>query len=254
MILYHSPTSQQPSQDGPTTPSMQRLPAITHTRFGLLRVRSPLLTESRLFSSPMGTEMFHFPTFPPTTLYIQVEVAGHNSGLFRGFPIRTSTDQSSFTNSPWLIAGYNVLHRLLMPRHPPIALSSLSPKNSTTKNYKDARVHYTILKHPTNTNTPPPHESKAKGCHQNNHNHQRLRKPQNPTTCTPPHPPPPAPFHTQPPQGNQAVLRTSTNRHRNSINASTTNQPPTPHTNGAESRKPDTHQQQAPSKGSLERR
>ena len=106
---------------------MQRLPAMTHTRFGLLRFRSPLLTESQLFSSPAGTEMFHFPAFPPTTLYIQVEVAGHDSGNLRGFPIRTSTDQSSFTNSPWLIAGYNVLHRLLMPRHPPIALSSLSP-------------------------------------------------------------------------------------------------------------------------------
>ena len=85
MILYHSPTSQQPSQDGPTTPSMQRLPAITHTRFGLFRFRSPLLTESQLFSLPVGTEMFHFPTFPPTALYIQAEVAGHDSGISR-FP------------------------------------------------------------------------------------------------------------------------------------------------------------------------
>jgi len=104
---------------------MQRLLAITHVRFGLFRVRSPLLTESRLFSFPVGTEMFHFPTFPPTTLCVQVEVAGHYSGFFRGFPIRRSPDRSSFTSSPGLIAGYNVLHRLLMPRHPPIALSSL---------------------------------------------------------------------------------------------------------------------------------
>ena len=122
-----------PAQNGPTTPHMQHLSALTHMRFSLIRVRSPLLTESQLFSFPMGTEMFHFPTFPPTTLYIQVEVAGHNSGHFRGFPIRTSTDQSSFTNSPWLIAGYNVLHRLLMPRHPPTALSSLSPKKYQNK-------------------------------------------------------------------------------------------------------------------------
>ena len=81
-LLYHSPTDQQPCQNAPTTPSMQRLPAITHTRFGLLRFRSPLLTESQLFSLPVGTEMFHFPTFPPTPLYIQGEVAGHNSGIF----------------------------------------------------------------------------------------------------------------------------------------------------------------------------
>jgi hypothetical protein len=32
-------------------------------RFGLFRVRSPLLTESRLLSLPPGTEMFQFPGF-----------------------------------------------------------------------------------------------------------------------------------------------------------------------------------------------
>ena len=47
----------------PTTPSLQRLRAITQRRFGLLPVRSPLLRESRLISSPAGTEMFHFPAF-----------------------------------------------------------------------------------------------------------------------------------------------------------------------------------------------
>ena len=72
-------------KNGPTTPHMQHLTALTHARFSLLRFRSPLLTESQLFSLPMGTEMFHFPTFPPTTLYIQVEVAGHDSGTSR-FP------------------------------------------------------------------------------------------------------------------------------------------------------------------------
>src|SRR5689334_10586997 len=59
-----------------------------------------------------------------------------------GFPIRTPPDHSLVANSPGLIAGSNVLHRLLVPRHPPIALSSLSHN----KNYKDARVHYTVLK------------------------------------------------------------------------------------------------------------
>ena len=58
----------------PTTPTMQRLPAITHDRFGLIRFRSPLLTESRLLSLPVGTEMFHFPTFPLPALYIQAGV------------------------------------------------------------------------------------------------------------------------------------------------------------------------------------
>ena len=53
---------------------MQPLPGITHTRFSLIRVRSPLLPESLLFSLPVGTEMFHFPTFPLPALYIQAGV------------------------------------------------------------------------------------------------------------------------------------------------------------------------------------
>jgi hypothetical protein len=48
-------------------------------RFSLIRFRSPLLTESRLLSLPVGTEMFHFPTFPPRTLCVQVRVTGHDS-------------------------------------------------------------------------------------------------------------------------------------------------------------------------------
>jgi hypothetical protein len=35
------------------------------SRFGLLRFRSPLLTESLSFSFPVLTEMFHFGTFAP---------------------------------------------------------------------------------------------------------------------------------------------------------------------------------------------
>src|SRR6266498_1465186 len=62
----------------PTTPHTQPLPGITRTRFSLLRFRSPLLTESRLFSLPTGTEMFHFPALPPHTLYIQVVVTPHD--------------------------------------------------------------------------------------------------------------------------------------------------------------------------------
>ena len=175
---------------------MQRLPAMTHTRFGLLRFRSPLLTESQLFSSPAGTEMFHFPAFPPTTLYIQVEVAGHDSGNLRGFPIRTSTDQSSFTNSPWLIAGYNVLHRLLMPRHPPIALSSLSPTHKKTgkkQELQDARVHYTILKQQTNTHPQHPQGRQKKALSETHHHTNHGGSPRTQQRA---HPHPPSTHHT----------------------------------------------------------
>ena len=47
-----------------------------------------------------------------------------------GFPIRTSTDQNLVSGSPWLFAATHVLHRLLEPRHPPHALSSLVTLNS----------------------------------------------------------------------------------------------------------------------------
>jgi hypothetical protein len=41
-------------------------PAVHARRFGLFRVRSPLLAESLLFSLPGGTEMVHFPPLPST--------------------------------------------------------------------------------------------------------------------------------------------------------------------------------------------
>ena len=47
-----------------------------------------------------------------------------------GFPIRKSTDRSLVSGSPWLIAATHVLRRLLEPRHPPHALSSLVTLNS----------------------------------------------------------------------------------------------------------------------------
>ena len=77
-ISYSLP-DQQFRLVGPTTPNWQRLPAITPVRFGLFRFRSPLLTESLLFSLPVGTEMFHFPTFPPHALCVQAWVTGHDS-------------------------------------------------------------------------------------------------------------------------------------------------------------------------------
>ena len=73
-IVHVTVTVRQNSLKGPATPIVQLLPDITHDRFSLFRVRSPLLTESRLFSLPVGTEMFHFPTFPLPALYIQAGV------------------------------------------------------------------------------------------------------------------------------------------------------------------------------------
>jgi hypothetical protein len=43
-----------------------------------------------------------------------------------GFPIRKSSNHSSVASSSRLIAGSYVLHRLLVPRHPPCALKNLT--------------------------------------------------------------------------------------------------------------------------------
>ena len=85
--LYASvtPCLRQKTLKSPTTPNVQRLPALTHARFSLFRFRSPLLTESPLFSLPVGTEMFHFPTFPLPALYIQAGVTG-SARRPAGFP------------------------------------------------------------------------------------------------------------------------------------------------------------------------
>ena len=40
---------------------------LERVRFGLLRVRSPLLAQSRLISLPPGTEMFQFPGLAPVS-------------------------------------------------------------------------------------------------------------------------------------------------------------------------------------------
>jgi hypothetical protein len=76
--LSHSPPGRQTGTNRPTTPNTQPLPGITCVRFSLLRFRSPLLTESLLFSLPVGTEMFHFPTFPPHALCVQARVTPHD--------------------------------------------------------------------------------------------------------------------------------------------------------------------------------
>src|ERR1700722_1120496 len=53
---------------------------------------------------------------------------GDRTCLLPGFPIRKSSDHSSVDSSPRLIAASYVLLRLLVPRHPPCALISLTTK------------------------------------------------------------------------------------------------------------------------------
>ncbi len=63
----------------PSTPMAQRARAIARHRFGLFPFRSPLLRESRLLSFPRGTEMFQFPRFASSGLWIHPAMVRHDS-------------------------------------------------------------------------------------------------------------------------------------------------------------------------------
>ena len=89
--------------------------ASPRSRFGLLPVRSPLLGESLLLSSPGGTKMFQFPPFASRL----PRDAGIAPGGLPHSDIRGST---GICPSPRLFAACHVLPRLREPRHPPCAL------------------------------------------------------------------------------------------------------------------------------------
>jgi hypothetical protein len=90
-----------------------------------MRFRSPLLSQSRFLSFPPGTEMVHFPGFARTRLWIHRAVWRF---YLHGFPHSEIPGSMPACGSPRLIAACHVLHRLLLPRHPPCALSSLTIK------------------------------------------------------------------------------------------------------------------------------
>ena len=117
LYLLVTPTDRQNCLKSPTTPNVQRLPAITHARFSLFRFRSPLLTESRLLSLPVGTEMFHFPTFPLPALYIQAGVTRYARAL-AGFP------HSDTLGSKLAYQFPEAYRRLLRPSSAPDAKAS----------------------------------------------------------------------------------------------------------------------------------
>src|ERR1700729_4039792 len=124
--------------------------------------------------------MFHFPALPPPALCVQAGVTGNYARS--GFPIRKSPDQCLVADFPGLIAGSNVLHRLLVPRHPPCALINLA----TTI---DARVHYAVLKIRAAPRQNPPHPRRAVPVQRRNSSRPF---PQDPTACQARPPPRPA--------------------------------------------------------------
>ena len=84
---------------------------------------------------------------------------GNTTSLVLGSPIRTSSDQRSVDSSPRLIAASYVLHRPLMPRHPPCALKHLQHKNQSFQQKTKKLHHNDPHQHST---PPPPHPRRGK--------------------------------------------------------------------------------------------
>src|SRR5690625_2925685 len=178
---------------GLTTPDTQPPPGITRTRFSPIRFRSPLLTESLLFSLPAGTEMFHFPAFPltaytfsgksHTTTACGVSPFGH-PGLtaWLSAPPGLSQIPTSFIGSYCQGIHHAPLNTYTHNRCKP-------PEHKTTnashrhKN-KDARVHYAVPKQ--QPPPPSPQHTVAATKSRNNQDHSpHDHSPENPTAHQP---------------------------------------------------------------------
>lgn len=109
---------------GPPTPHQ-----LAPTRFGLLRFRSPLLTESSLFLRVL--RCFTSPSSLQRSYFFTTRCPGIPQG---GFPHSDICGSMPYHNSPQLFAVVHVLPRPLAPRHPPYALRSLTccVSNTTT--------------------------------------------------------------------------------------------------------------------------
>ena len=123
-------------------------------RFGLLRVRSPLLAQSRLLSSPSGTEMFHFPECRSSgTIFVHPAAAPH-------YRCRVPPFGNLRINALWRLPG--AYRSLMRPSSPHDAKASvvrpytLSKKSrylvtlqfSLTSSIRFSKIDVTLLGNP----------------------------------------------------------------------------------------------------------
>src|SRR6476620_11404058 len=182
---------------------MQRLPAITHARFSLFRFRSPLLTESRLLSLPVGTEMFHFPTFPPLALCVQARVTGLASSRVSPFgnpritvwlstPRGLSQIPTSFFGS-WC-QGIHRVPLKTWPQRCSRPLCSSQHTGGTPPAHPPTRTNALAVRDAVRPRTRP-HPSQRQSQGPIREEQAQRPTPQDPTTCQAP-PPARAAFHS----------------------------------------------------------
>ena len=117
-------------------------PGVHALRFGLFRFRSPLLPESHVVFSSSGYLDVSVHRVPFLKLCIGLRILEVCSS---GFPHSDISGSKDICSSPKLFAAYHVFHRLLVPRHPPCALSSLTSSISTAGT---ASIRRCIALHP----------------------------------------------------------------------------------------------------------
>ena len=125
------PKGLSPAEGGLSSPLRSLLTSLNEvlqprdrSRFGLLPVRSPLLGESRLMSSPLVTWLFRFARWASTGLCIQPADTRIAPG---GFSHSGSRGSMAFCASSRTFAACRALRRRRMPRHPPCAFFCLIP-------------------------------------------------------------------------------------------------------------------------------
>src|SRR5262249_31855902 len=96
------------------------------SRFGLFRVRSPLLTESLICF--LFLRVLRWFTSPGLPLPAYEFGRGSPEMTPEGLPHSEIPGSKPVCGSPGLIAACHVLHRFSAPRHPPPPLSSLTMK------------------------------------------------------------------------------------------------------------------------------
>jgi hypothetical protein len=106
--------------------------------FGLFRVRSPLLAES--LTCFLFLQVLRWFTSLRCLPRAYVFSTGYSRINRSGFPHSEIPGSKPACGSPGLIAACHVLHRLLVPRHSPYALSSLTKCFTYTLRVCDQRT------------------------------------------------------------------------------------------------------------------
>jgi hypothetical protein len=117
----------------PTTPREPK-----PSRFGLFRVRSPLLTESLICF--LFLRVLRWFTSPGLLLPAYAFSRGSLNLPSEGLPHSEIPGSKPVCGSPRLIAACHVLHRFSAPRHPPSTLSSLTIKYLRRESFSITRL------------------------------------------------------------------------------------------------------------------